>query len=950
MAEMTNDELLRTALLLSAKAWSRLEADSKTMNEVEVLRRYIRLCPYVSPDGAAVKAALQGLDLTHSYKKPTPSLPLPSTTLIDQQGKKSPINDASEHTHPSVPRFTGTLIDQDEQTTLPNGNASEPCAPLVDEKSEKQLRRTDSPTNTIEDNGQKHSRNVIPRPGPPPLGDNRENSPRSVAMRPDGPRNNEGEDQLHSCVTVDTSTPLKSEERKVPRNAAPLNPRRSWFGVLVRTLVLDAPLLIALLIYAAVDWVHYVEVHYLTPQLSALEFSPSRYDSERTYYERTCSVEDMTTTNGADLFLPLDATPEEAYQHQLLHGFTVFPSVLSEETANNLRDFILSRNRKLTEDENILVIAGEKRFSFGLGTEEQSEQRALMELASSDQLKPALEEVLGPNPALIELTAITASYGAKAQYWHADVIPTVSALNFARTFGSTYSVFIPLQNMTREIGATLVCPGTHYCSHYCSQGDIEGYCEAKGVQLERENESWQMGEALLMNMNSYHRGGAHVDPNGPDRVMMILTFVSQPMRRAESRQMSGGITFSLRWDMWGHTLHDLANADYYMTHPWTTLRALGLYKPAVTDWGVDYITGASMRIANSGHGFGRDDLDDFIEMGGFAWLPKFLHGEVTEQEGWLEYCQNTLLLCKEFVTSISVYALQAYICFFLIASLLPIKRGKRLYTIRCALGRLLAIVAISFLCSIGAKLHVDKTGWAADIKTNMRYASTTDSEIVYAGLNDELDGPTTVPTRFDVLIETRYGSRQLAMYNDFISGHPGNRFFNKFVRNSAWTYREYPFEFQQASADYVCGAVALEQGRFLKQSPAGAWVWVSHGEAISYGKRALTLASSDLLSHLAKSIRFMLSNLKYGISRHTAMDLRHTTPFLTFLQDKLLKNKLPPRKLTVLGATRSNAIRAKTVFRLFKLPRLRTREITSPVGARSYRSVVSPRNPSREVG
>ena len=66
----------------------------------------------------------------------------------------------------------------------------------------------------------------------------------------------------------------------------------------------------------------------------------------------------------------------------------------------------------------------------------------------------------------------------------------------------------------------------------------------------------------------------------------------------ESRQLSQGITFSLRWDMWGHTLSDLAKADTAMTQPWATLRALGLYKAKDADWGIDFVTGSTHRIAN----------------------------------------------------------------------------------------------------------------------------------------------------------------------------------------------------------------------------------------------------------------------------------------------------------------------------------------------------------------
>ena len=309
-------------------------------------------------------------------------------------------------------------------------------------------------------------------------------------------------------------------------------------GHALRTLILDLPLVAVLLTFAATLWVHHVHDAYLEPQLDAVLWTVARSGEEITYYQRECDVTDMTTHRGADLFLSPDATPEEAYQHQLLHGFSVFPSVLSPDAATNLRKFVLSRNRNLTEEESIFVIAGENRFSFGLGTEEPSVTAAMMDLANNDRLRPALEKIIGPNPSLIEMTAITSSYGAEAQYWHDDVIPTASAIKYARSFGPSYSVFVMLQNTTAGMGATAACPGTHYCS----AGDIADYCEEEGFQLVGDDGHWRIGDGLLMNMNSVHRGAAYVDPDGEDRVMLILTFAPRPNERAESRKSTIGDT------------------------------------------------------------------------------------------------------------------------------------------------------------------------------------------------------------------------------------------------------------------------------------------------------------------------------------------------------------------------------------------------------------------------
>jgi hypothetical protein len=156
---------------------------------------------------------------------------------------------------------------------------------------------------------------------------------------------------------------------------------------------------------------------------------------------------------------------------------------------------------------------------------------------------------------------------------HPDVQPHGSAAVFARTFSSPYSLFIPLQDTTYEMGATHVCPGSHLCSN-------EDYCESRAVPLSDYNKVWPRGWGAVYNQQTYHRGGAHIDPNGPDRVILVMTFVPRPYRSRgyDGRMVSLGGTYSIAWYQWGHTLSDYVHADTRMTEPHRTLRSLGLIR------------------------------------------------------------------------------------------------------------------------------------------------------------------------------------------------------------------------------------------------------------------------------------------------------------------------------------------------------------------------------------
>lgn len=756
-----HDHQVRTAVRISQRAWNQLEADSQKLSETEVLRRYVKLCPYVDLDHSAVKLVL---------------------SILAREDGEEIVKDEEDHANPS---------------------------------------------------------------------------------------------------TVSRSLFLKDcKQRSQSGNIC-------W---ILRFLFVDLPFLLILLTYASVRWVDHVHTNYLHPMLQDAVWTEERKDQEFTYYERHCELEDMTTLSGSELFLSDNATAQDAYEHQLLHGFTIFPKVLSEETALNLRAFVTSRNRNLSAGESIFVIENDNRYSFGLGTEEPAVARAITELANHHTLVPALERILGPSPALIEMTAITSAYGAVDQWWHDDVVPSGSAINYARSFGPSYSVFVQLQNTTKEMGATAACPG----SHYCSGGDISNVCERHGFQVVQDDTGyWGIGNALLMNMNSWHRGSAHIDPNAQDRVMLILTFAPQPKERAETRMMSQGITFSLRWDMWGHTLADLKQSESYMVQPFATLRALGLFKPLSKNiaWGVDYVSGGVMRMANFDSGFRDDQFEEYLQLGGFHLLPKFLHGAVKDGDGFYEYYRDTLYNCRDLMERVVMGAVALCGIFVLFTTFVSTRgtttslfSGVIRYTLLAGACELLFRRAID---------HVDQTGWAKDIKAHRRYAPTTHIEERFA---TDLHGPTSYPNYLDVLIETRYGSRELSMYNDFINGHPGNRKFTNFVEKAAINYKKYPQQLQKAAVSFVVGFVEAEFGRFLKQAPNGRWLWVqSESKTVTdFVQAELMKASSPLLKAMADELRFLKSDLKYGVFRDTVMALKHATPRLVDLQARIIGSKLKP--------------------------------------------------------
>lgn len=289
--------------------------------------------------------------------------------------------------------------------------------------------------------------------------------------------------------------------------------------------------------------------------------------------------------------------------------------------------------------------------------------------------------------------------------------------------------------------------------------------------------------------------------------------------------------------------------------------------------------------ANEDNGFRRKDLDKFLKRGGFRWLPKFLHGQVNDEENWHEFLVDTVERCLEFVGYINVFVASLYLLSLLsFFAVLPSKNFG-LQGLGGALARSGLLYSFVFVLWMGANHHVDNTDWAKDIRAGRRYSVDFGAEEMLPDLSHL---PSTFPNRKDVLIETRYGSRQFHMYNDFTNDDPGTRTFRELVREYSEAYSQVESDFfQNATAAYVVGAVSLLQGRFLFQH-GNIWRLLPDGDAIEFVKSELAFSSSPIMNLLRQEFRYLHSEYKYGFLRNTALALKSIVD-LDVLKVKVLK-------------------------------------------------------------
>ena len=388
-------------------------------------------------------------------------------------------------------------------------------------------------------------------------------------------------------------------------------------------------------------------------------------------------------------------------------------------------------------------------------------------------------------------------------------------------------------------------------------------------------------------MNVWHRGAAHRDPHGHDRVMLILSWIPKPKVEAESRQMVHGITYAMRWDMWGFTWYDMRRASTVMVRPWNYLRSLGLYKPRDASWGLDWWTSSSMRAANKNNGFGDEDVakaEIFPDLVPMAF--QLSDDEVEElsgiTNGWFWYCNDQIALFLKHLKKATLYGFLGYISLFTLLGL--VARQGLATPFFGSVRRLACICGIVGLIYYATQRSVDSTQWAKDLKARRRFFGVMANQNFF----DEVkDGLQVLPNRQDVLIENRYGYKDLQSYNDYIDYHPGNSRFLKAVDAVVPWYNEYPEVLKEASVKYITETVLANSGRFLEQGQKGRWHLADLETSLYFTKKILAGRSMGLVGTILKETRHLLSVMRYGVYRETDLAFL-AAPFLKDLTKKFL--------------------------------------------------------------
>jgi ectoine hydroxylase-related dioxygenase (phytanoyl-CoA dioxygenase family) len=88
-------------------------------------------------------------------------------------------------------------------------------------------------------------------------------------------------------------------------------------------------------------------------------------------------------------------------------------------------------------------------------------QETLVQVAQHPVVKPVLDGLLGPSSTVVSISLVTSEYGATEQHFHVNA--GTSKAGYPDLIVPEYTVAITLQDVTREMGSTGLCPGTQNC-------------------------------------------------------------------------------------------------------------------------------------------------------------------------------------------------------------------------------------------------------------------------------------------------------------------------------------------------------------------------------------------------------------------------------------------------------------------------------------------------------
>lgn len=133
----------------------------------------------------------------------------------------------------------------------------------------------------------------------------------------------------------------------------------------------------------------------------------------------------------------------------------------------------MKANKEFDRSKQVYVQEEDHRYNLMPDITKPVVQEMLKQVREHPRLRPLIDGVMGEGASLVNLSVLTAEYGAKDQRFHPD-----TSTSFA-----SYPV-VAFQDTTEETGATQLCPGTQFCrSIQLEEGEPEDESYARTCKV-----------------------------------------------------------------------------------------------------------------------------------------------------------------------------------------------------------------------------------------------------------------------------------------------------------------------------------------------------------------------------------------------------------------------------------------------------------------------------------
>ena len=429
------------------------------------------------------------------------------------------------------------------------------------------------------------------------------------------------------------------------------------------------------------------------------------------------------------------------------------------------------------------------------------------------------------------------------------------------TFSQLFTLLIPLQDTTPEMGPTAVCPGSHRCyftsSCYGFGTDLDdNTTEQVGFQVvDPSTGTWEAGSGLLYNSNTIHRGTSHV--KGPSRVALILTFAGRPDNANKPSQYSRfpplDSVYAIRWHQMGHSLSDLA--DPYNRMSFSFLRWTGLTYPAKLSWSSSRFD--LFRAANPGqYRFRIEDLKEqkLQRKGLMGTLSAILMLEVKAPPKHGPYNDVEYHLIRLLVR-LSTVCLTLFVGgLAMYMSLVAVIDTPRILG---TFSRLLVASLALYTLTKLMRAQVDQSVWASEIASGS-IASHPPHSIQDPSLSQHYSMNLPTPRVNDVLVDN--ASFKGDAYDHFLDFSPGNLVWRSAAREQSKFFLLYdglPTCFRDAVVKHVISLTKREgPRRFFEKNSYEDYVEMKNTSVI---RRTKDLIVDEVL-HFRKRLGNMTDN------------------------------------------------------------------------------------------